>query len=113
MCSDTIFSKIIRREIPASIVYENESVLAFNDIQPQAPTHVLIVPKEPLADVASALPHQEAVLGKLLLAAGEIARAKGLTDYRLVINNGERAGQSVFHLHIHLLGGREFRWPPG
>lgn len=113
--SDSIFSKIIRREIPADIVYENEKVLAFRDINPQAPTHILVIPKRPIRDLASATPQDGALLGDLLLAAKEIARKEGLEagGYRVVINNGEGAGQTVFHLHVHVLAGRKFAWPPG
>lgn len=113
--SETIFSKIIRREIPASIVFENEKVLAFRDISPQAPTHILVIPKHPLRDLASATCEHGALLGDLLLAAKEIAKKEGLEagGYRVVINNGEGAGQTVFHLHLHVLAGRKFAWPPG
>ena len=110
---DTIFGKIIRREIPADIVFETETVLAFRDIQPQAPTHILIIPKRALKNVAAAQPEDAVLLGELLLAAREIAKQQGLEQYRIVTNNGEDAGQSVFHLHLHLLGGRRFSWPPG
>jgi histidine triad (HIT) family protein len=110
---DTIFGKIIRKEIPAQIVYENESVLAFRDIAPQAPTHILIIPKKPLKDVASAGADDQQQLGALLVAAGEIAKQEKLESFRLVVNNGADAGQSVFHLHVHLLAGRPFSWPPG
>ena len=111
---DTIFSKIIAREIPADIVYEDELCLAFQDANPQAPVHILIIPKQPLAKVADAAAHDQALLGHLLLKAGEIARSLGCEEnFRLVINNGEKAGQSVFHLHLHLLAGRPLNWPPG
>lgn len=115
MTSETIFSKIIRREISAQIVFESDAVLAFRDINPQAPTHVLIIPKRHIRDVASATTEDAALLGELLLAARDVALALGVADdgYRIVINNGEHAGQSVFHLHLHLLAGREFKWPPG
>ena len=115
MTSDTIFSKIIRREIPANIVYESETVLAFTDINPQAPTHVLIIPKKSLRDLHSAMPEDKTLLGELLFAAGEVAKSFGLLNdgYRIVINNGAQAGQTVFHLHLHVLGGRNFDWPPG
>lgn len=115
MAEDTIFSKIIRREIPANIVYENERVLAFRDISPKAPTHILIIPKVLIKDIASAKPEQQNLLGEMLLVAKELASKEGLEGkgYRLVINNGESAGQTVFHLHLHLLGGRDFSWPPG
>ncbi len=111
---DTIFGRIIRREIPADIVYEDELCLAFRDVNPQAPMHILIVPKQPVARLSDCLPEHRGVLGHMLLKAAEIAKAEGHGDaFRLVINNGEEAGQSVFHLHIHILGGRPFGWPPG
>jgi len=110
----TIFSKIIAREIPADIVYEDELCLAFRDINPQAPTHVLLIPKQELARLSEAGPEAQALLGHLLLAAGKIARQFGIEEaFRVVVNNGAGAGQSVFHLHLHILGGRPFRWPPG
>ena len=109
----TIFQKIIDKEIPADIVYEDEEALAFRDIQPQAPTHVLVIPRKPIANVAAMDAGDKELLGHLLWVAGEVARQEGLEDYRLVINKGEGAGQSVFHLHVHLLGGRALGWPPG
>ncbi|MBL05970.1 MAG: histidine triad nucleotide-binding protein [Planctomycetota bacterium] len=109
----TIFQKIIDKEIPADIVYEDEEALAFRDIQPQAPTHVLVIPRKPIANVAAMDAGDKELLGHLLWVAGEVARQEGLEDYRLVTNNGEGAGQSVFHLHVHLLGGRTLGWPPG
>ncbi|MFS8821658.1 histidine triad nucleotide-binding protein [Synechococcus sp. W60.2] len=112
--SDTVFSKIIRREIPAQIVYEDERAIAFKDIAPQAPVHILVVPKEPIPDIAQAKPEHEALLGHLLLTAQRVAVEAGLSrGYRLVINQGEDGGQTVFHLHIHVLGGRAMGWPPG
>ena len=109
----TIFQKIIDKEIPADIVYEDERALAFRDIQPQAPTHVHIIPRKPLVKVADMGKEDRELLGHLLWVAAEVARQEELEDYRLVTNNGEGAGQSVFHLHVHLLGGRELGWPPG
>ena len=110
----TLFGKIIRREIPANIVYEDDLCLAFRDINPQAPTHVLLVPKKEIDMLANAGPEDQALLGHMLLAAGKIAKQHGLADsFRLVINNGAAAGQSVFHLHLHILGGRKLNWPPG
>jgi histidine triad (HIT) family protein len=110
----TIFSKIVRREIPAQIVYEDELCLTFRDINPQAPTHVLLIPKKEIPRLVDAKPEDQALLGHLLLAANKIAQQLGVADaYRLVINNGEDAGQSVFHIHFHLLAGRAFKWPPG
>jgi len=112
--SDTLFSKIIRREIPANIVYEDDHCLAFRDINPQAPMHILIIPKQPIPKVADAVEDDKAVLGHLLLKASEIASNEGYGDaFRLVVNNGAGAGQTVFHLHVHILGGRGFSWPPG
>ncbi len=112
--SDTIFDKIINREIPADIIYEDDQCLAFKDVNPQAPIHILIIPKKPIARVADANIEDQNILGHLLLKAGEIAEDLGVKDaFRLVINNGEDVGQTVFHLHIHLLAGRSFIWPPG
>lgn len=112
--SDTIFTKIINKEIPADIVYEDEHCLAFKDINPQAPTHLLLIPKTPIEKLSDANDEQQLLLGHLMLAAGKIAREQGFEDaFRLVINNGEQAGQSVFHLHAHLLSGRPLSWPPG
>lgn len=110
----TLFGRIIRREIPADIVYEDDLCLAFRDINPQAPTHVLLVPKQELASLSDAGPDHQTLLGHLMVAAGNVARQLGVGDaFRLVVNNGAEAGQSVFHLHLHILGGRPFRWPPG
>lgn len=110
----TIFGKVIRREIPADIVYEDELCLAFRDINPQAPTHVLVIPKKEIDMLSNAKAEDQALLGHMVLAAGKIARQLGVGDaFRLVINNGAEAGQSVFHLHLHILGGRKLRWPPG
>lgn len=110
----TLFGKIISREIPADIVYEDEHCLAFRDINPQAPTHVLVIPKKEIPRLGDATPEDQALLGHLLLAAGKIARQLGIGDaFRLVVNNGAEAGQSVFHLHLHILAGRAMTWPPG
>lgn len=112
--ADTLFAKIINKQIPADIVYEDDLCLAFKDINPQAPVHLLLVPKKPLDMLTSAQPEDQALLGHLLLAAGKIARQLKVDGaFRLVINNGEQSGQSVFHVHLHLLAGRKFRWPPG
>jgi histidine triad (HIT) family protein len=113
--SKTLFEKIIAREIPATIVYEDESVVAFRDIKPQAPIHVLIVPRKPIVRVGEATPEDGPVLGHLLLKAAEVARQLGLAKggYRLVFNNGPDAGEAVPHLHCHILGGRSLGWPPG
>jgi histidine triad (HIT) family protein len=110
----TIFSKIIAHEIPADIVYEDDLCLAFRDINPQAPIHLLLIPKQELSKLSDAKPDSQALLGHLLLAAAKIARELGIEEaFRLVVNNGASAGQSVFHLHLHILGGRPFHWPPG
>jgi histidine triad (HIT) family protein len=111
---DTIFSKIIRREIPADIVYEDDLAIAFRDVHAQAPVHILVIPKKPIAKLADAEPADQALLGHLLLAVGRIAAQEGLTQgYRTVINTGNDGGQTVYHLHIHILGGRAMKWPPG
>ena len=111
----TLFEKIIDREIPATIVYEDDLVLAFRDIKPQAPTHVLIVPRKPIPRVAEAKPEDHKILGHLLLKAAEVADKLGLkqSGYRLVFNNGPDSGEAVPHLHCHILGGRPMGWPPG
>ncbi len=113
--SDTIFSKIIKREIPADIVYEDGEVLAFRDVNPQAPTHILIIPKKPIPTVNDLEAGDAALVGKLLLTAQKLAAEQGLAEdgYRLVINCNTNGGQTVYHLHLHLLGGRQFKWPPG
>jgi histidine triad (HIT) family protein len=113
--SDTLFGKIIRREIPANIVYEDDLCLAFTDINPQAPTHILLIPKKPIPMLADALPEDKELLGHLLLAVKQVAQQSGLQDngYRVVINTGNDGGQTVFHLHLHILGGRQLQWPPG
>ena len=112
--AETIFTKIINREIPADIVFEDDLCLAFKDVNPQAPIHVLIIPKKPIAKLCQAGDEDQSLLGHLLLVANRVAGEQGISeDFRLNINNGEQAGQTVFHLHIHLLGGRSFGWPPG
>lgn len=111
----TIFTQIINREIPADIVYEDDFCLAFRDINPQAPVHVLLIPKKEIVSMATVETEDQAVLGRLMVKASEIASTLGLSEngYRLVVNTNEDAGQSVFHLHIHILGGRKLTWPPG
>lgn len=111
----TLFERIIAREIPAQIVFEDDQVFAFRDINPQAPVHVLIIPKQPIPRIGEAQPGQQALLGYLLLKAAAVARELGLQDsgYRLVINNGPDGGETVPHLHCHILGQRPLGWPPG
>jgi len=111
----TVFEKIIARELPAKIIKEDDTLIAFHDRNPQAPVHVLVVPKRPIPRIAAAGPEDAALLGSLLLTAQKIAKELGITDsgYRIVINNGSHAGETVPHLHVHVLGGRPFRWPPG
>ncbi len=111
----TIFKKIIEGEIPADIVYEDEHCLAFRDVNPQAPTHILLIPKKEIASMAEAAQEDQNLLGHLLLRAKDIAAQEGLSKngFRLVINTNEMAGQTVYHLHIHILGGRAMAWPPG
>lgn len=113
--SKTLFEKIAAREIPSSIVYEDDLVFAIRDVKPQAPTHVLIIPKKVIPRIAEAQPDDHKVLGHLLLKAAEVAKNLGLNQsgYRLVINNGPDAGESVPHLHCHIIGGRKMDWPPG
>ena len=112
--SKTLFEKIIAREIPAQIVFEDDLVLAIHDINPAAPTHVLIVPKKPIARIAEATADDQKLLGHLLLKAAEVAKQLDLKNgYRLVINNGADGGETVPHLHVHILGGRHLAWPPG
>jgi histidine triad (HIT) family protein len=112
--SKTLFERIIAREIPAAIVYEDDSVLAFRDIHPQAPVHVLIVPKKLVPRIAEANADDQKLLGHLLLKATEVAKQLDLKNgYRLVINNGADGGETVPHLHVHILGGRHLAWPPG
>ena len=111
--SDTLFGRIARGEIPADVVYEDDRAVAFRDIAPQAPTHVLVIPRKPIARLSEAGDDDAELLGHLLGVARRVARQEGLSDFRLVVNDGAGAGQSVFHLHVHVLGGRTFSWPPG
>jgi histidine triad (HIT) family protein len=113
--SKTLFEKIAAGEIPAEIIFEDDLVLAFRDIKPQAPTHVLIVPKKPIPRISEAKPQDHQVLGHLLLKAAEVAEKLGIakSGYRLVFNNGPDAGEAVPHLHCHIIGGRKMGWPPG
>ena len=112
--TETIFSKIIRREIPAEIIYEDDLAIAFKDVHPQAPVHILVIPKEPIAQLADAESKDHALMGHLLLTAKRVAHQVGLNNgYRVVINTGADGGQTVYHLHLHILGGRQMTWPPG
>ena len=112
---DCIFCRIVDRQAPAKIVFEDETVVAFEDLNPQAPVHLLVVPRRHLPSLKEATAEDEPLLGHLFTVAANLARERGLETkgYRTVINNGSGAGQSVFHLHVHVLGGRVFRWPPG
>ncbi len=112
--SKTLFEKIIDREIPADIIFEDELSIVIKDISPQAPTHLLIIPKKVIPKLSDSTTEDQSILGHLMLVAGQIADQLGLDDtFRLVVNNGAKAGQSVFHLHLHLLSGRPLNWPPG
>lgn len=110
----TLFEKIIDREIPANIVYEDDLCLAFHDVNPQAPIHILLIPKKPIPKLADAGAEDQQLLGHLFMTVNKIAQELGIADaFRCVMNNGAAAGQTVFHLHIHILAGRPFHWPPG
>lgn len=111
----TIFTKIINREIPAAIVYEDDECIAFRDIDPKAPIHILLVPKKEIPSLAEVTEEDKALLGHLLVKASEIAKAGGISDsgYRIVINTNKEGGQEVYHIHMHILGGRQMTWPPG
>ena len=113
--SMTLFEKIIAREIPADIVYEDDEVLAFKDINPQAPVHILTIPKKPIQRIGEATSSDQSLLGQLFLKAAEIAKQSGREEngFRIVVNNGKDGGESVPHLHVHILGGRQLEWPPG
>jgi histidine triad (HIT) family protein len=113
--ADCLFCKIVTRDVPASIVYEDDRVLAFNDINPQAPTHVLIVPKRHIASLNDLTPEDDQIVGELVRRAAAMAEARGIAagGYRVVFNTNRDAGQTVFHIHLHLLGGRAMHWPPG
>ena len=115
MTSDCLFCRIIAGEIPSTSVYQDDDVFAFRDINPAAPTHVLIIPKAHISGISEADDSQQDLLGKLMIRAKHIAKELGLAEdgYRLVINNGEQGGQTVYHLHLHILGGRNMTWPPG
>jgi histidine triad (HIT) family protein len=111
--SDTIFGRILSGEIPCQEVYADDLCLAFRDVNPQAPVHVLVIPREPIAQLGEATAEHQALLGHLLLVAAKVARLEGLESWRTVINSGADAGQTVFHLHLHVIGGRPLAWPPG
>ena len=110
---DPIFGKIARGEVPAKKVHEDDLCVAFHDVAPQAPTHLLVIPRKPIPRLSQSGDGDEALLGHLLRVAAKVAREAGLADYRLVVNDGAGAGQTVFHLHVHVLGGRPMAWPPG
>ena len=111
----TIFEKIIAREIPAKFIFEDEEIAAFHDVNPQAPVHFLVVPRKVIPRIAQAAPEDQALLGRLLLVARDLAKELGLNEagFRIVINNGRNGGETVPHLHVHVLGGRPMGWPPG
>ncbi|MBD90076.1 MAG: histidine triad nucleotide-binding protein [Deltaproteobacteria bacterium] len=109
----TIFSKIIAGELPADVVYEDDKALAFRDIHPVAPTHVLVIPKREIVNIGESVEDDAELLGHLMIVAGRVAKLENLTDFRVVTNSGAGAGQSVFHLHLHVIGGRSLSWPPG
>lgn len=112
--SDTIFGKILRKEIPCTLIYEDDQCIAFNDINPQAPVHFLVIPRKPITQLSNAEDADERLLGHLMIVARNLAKAQALEDgFRLVINDGKNGAQSVFHLHLHVLGGRQMHWPPG
>jgi histidine triad (HIT) family protein len=111
--SDTIFGRILNGEIPCQEVYSDAQCLAFRDVNPQAPVHVLVIPRKPIPSLAEAGPEDQELLGHLLLVAARVAGLEGMTGWRTVINSGAEAGQTVFHLHVHVIGGRPMTWPPG
>mmetsp|Transcript_12288 Transcript_12288/g.26884 ORF Transcript_12288/g.26884 Transcript_12288/m.26884 type:complete len:197 (-) Transcript_12288:728-1318(-) len=113
--ADTIFGKIIRKEIPADIVHEDELCVAFRDVNPQAPTHILVIPKDPITQLSKTEPRHKELLGHLMLTANKVAAGDGLdsSGFRVVINDGKNGCQSVYHLHLHVIGGRKLGWPPG
>jgi histidine triad (HIT) family protein len=113
MAGDTVFDRILCGEIPCDEVYSDDRCLAFRDIEPQAPVHVLVIPRKPLAGLFAAEGEDAELLGHLLLVAAKVAKQEGLEHFRTVINTGAEAGQSVFHLHVHVIGGRPQAWPPG
>ncbi|XP_014474288.1 PREDICTED: histidine triad nucleotide-binding protein 1 [Dinoponera quadriceps] len=111
---DTIFGKILRKEIPCKFIYEDDQCVAFNDVNPQAPVHFLVIPRKPIEQLSKSADEDENLLGHLMIVARKVARQEGLKNgFRLVINDGKHGAQSVFHLHLHVLGGRQMQWPPG
>jgi histidine triad (HIT) family protein len=113
MADNCLFCKIIRGDIPADKLYEDEDVLVFRDIAPQAPVHFLVIPKKHISGPAGVSVEDDALIGKIMRVGNEVARKEGVEQYRVVFNNGEQAGQTVFHIHMHILGGRNMHWPPG
>ena len=113
MAEETIFSRILKGEIPCDEVYSDDQCLAFRDIQPQAPIHILVIPRKEIKNLNEAETEDSKLLGHLMLVATKVAKREGLKDWRLVVNNGSDAGQTVFHLHLHVIGGRVLKWPPG
>jgi len=111
--NDTIFGRILRGEIPCDQVYADEQCIAFSDVSPQAPVHILVIPREHVVNLLEAETAHEPLLGHLLVVAAKVARQEGLDAFRTVINSGVEAGQTVFHLHVHVIGGRSLAWPPG
>jgi histidine triad (HIT) family protein len=113
MSVDCLFCKIAAGDIPAEKLYEDDEMLAFRDITPQAPVHFLVIPKKHIQDPAGVMPEDEGLIGRMIRTGSKVAEENGITDFRLVFNNGAEAGQSVFHIHMHVLGGRSLTWPPG
>ncbi|CAK8721627.1 MAG: histidine triad (HIT) family protein [Candidatus Electronema aureum] len=113
MADNCIFCKIIRGEIPAAKLFEDDELLAFRDINPAAPLHFLVIPKKHISGPAAVTTEDEQLIGRMLRIGGEIAKKEGFDDFRVVFNNGAKAGQTVFHIHMHILGGRDLNWPPG
>ncbi len=113
MTGETIFSRIIKGEIPCDEIYSDDKCIAFRDIEPQAPVHILVIPKKTIVNLKEVGAEEQELLGHLLLISAQIAKKEGLEDWRTVINTGAEAGQTVFHLHIHIIGGRKLNWPPG
>ncbi len=113
MSDNCLFCKISRGEIPADILYEDDEIMSFRDIAPQAPVHFLVIPKKHIKGPSAVKAEDEQLIGRMMRVAGKVAKQEGVEQYRLVFNNGEQAGQTVFHIHMHILGGRSMNWPPG